>query len=321
MLRRSVYTFLLIVWCASASSQGLKLFSPEVKEAAPRTQVVVMDFLERYFSELPNTKQTTIQTKMADDKVYFRKGKPSDLHQVCDTMPFSINLLDRYYEVNWMKADEPFVTIVFPAQYDLLLGLQKDEALKQFKDAILAAPQRTIAIENPVRFRNTEAIHYHQTKGDTLELASLSDALYYNKVREEYHPVFNNEYLAYSAANLFHGLIPDANYRMYVEQSVYGMTTINYTISLSQWLNYCAEWGLKVFFAVEEEREDGILALVIAQSKELGYHHLLSVVIPDKFVTDKNAVLKVRMTPYIPVHNVKDLYQKQSATRKKVKWQ
>jgi hypothetical protein len=257
---------------------------------------------------------------MADDKVYFRKGQPSDLYQVADTMPFSINLLDRYYEVNWMKADNPFVTIVFPAQYDLLLGAQKDDATKKFKDAILAAPQRTDSIVVPSDLECLSDSLF-QTKGDTLELASLSDALYYNKVREEYHPVFNNGHLDYSAANLFHGLISDADYRIYVEQSVYGMTTINYTISLSQWLNYCAEWGLKVYFAVEEEREDGILALVIAQSKELGYHHLLSVVIPDKFVTDQNAVLKVRMTPYIPVHNVKDLYQKQSATRKKVKWQ
>ena len=99
------------------------------------------------------------------------------------------------------------------------------------------------------------------------------------------------------------------------------MTTINYTISLSQWLNYCAEWGLKVFFAIEEVREDGVLALVIAQSKALGFHHLLSVVIPDKFINDQNAVLKVRMTPYIPIHNIKDLYQKQSASHKKVKWQ
>ena len=321
MLRRSIYTFLLIVWCASASSQGLRLFSPEMKEAAPKTQVVVMDFLERYFGkELSSQHQTTREHKMADDKVYFRKGQPSDLYQVADTMPFSINLLDRYYEVNWMKADNPFVTIVFPAQYDLLLGAQKDDATKKFKDAILAAPQRTDSIVVPSDLECLSDSLF-QTKGDTLELASLSDALYYNKVREEYHPVFNNGHLDYSAANLFHGLISDADYRIYVEQSVYGMTTINYTISLSQWLNYCAEWGLKVYFAVEEEREDGILALVIAQSKELGYHHLLSVVIPDKFVTDQNAVLKVRMTPYIPVHNVKDLYQKQSTTHKKVKWQ
>jgi hypothetical protein len=291
-----------------------------MKEAAPKSQSVVMDFLERYFTDLSKVKQTTIETKMADDKVYFRKGKPSDLYQVCDTMPFSISLLDRYFEVKWMRADEPFVTIVFPAQYDLLLGLEKDEVSKRFKDAVLAAPQKKEDLKILSDMENVSGTLY-KSKSDTLELASLSDAKYYNKVREDYHPVFDNDHLAYSAANLFHGLINDMDYRMYIEQSVYGMTTINYTITLNQWLNYCAEWGLKVFFAVEEEREDGILALVIAQSKELGYHHLLSVVIPDKFVSDQNAVLKVRMTPYIPIHNVKDLYQKQSTTHKSIKWQ
>jgi hypothetical protein len=107
---------------------------------------------------------------------------------------------------------------------------------------------------------------------------------------------------------------------MYVEQSIYGMKTINYTLSFQQWLNYCAQLGMKIFFAVEEQREDGILAIVIAQSRELGFNHLLSVVIPDKFVTDKNAVMKVRLSPYIPTHNVKDLYQKESANHKKNIW-
>jgi hypothetical protein len=321
MKKRLVYTLLLLLaGFGSVSSQGIKLFSPEMKEAASKSQVVVMDFMERYFSQLSLLKGTSVQTKMADDKVYFRKGNLSDLCQVCDTMPFSMSLLDRYYEVNWMKAEEPFVTIVFPAQYDLLLGLQKDEALKQFKDMIVSAPLRETSAAIPSELIQIDGLIY-QTRSDSLELASLSDALYYNKVRESYQPVFDEKHLAYSAANLFHGLIIDADYRMYVEQSVYGMTTVNYTIMLSQWLNYCAEWGMKVYFAVEEEREDGILALVIAQSKELGYHHLLSIVIPDKFINDQNAVLKVRLTPYIPVHNVKDLYQRQSATHKKVKWQ
>ncbi len=320
MVKRLVYTVVLAASCLSASSQSLTLFSSETKEAVPKCQAIVMDFLEHYFTELTHQKQTTIETKMADDKVYFRKGKPSDLYQVCDTMPFSISLLDRYFEVKWMRADEPFVTIVFPAQYDLLLGLEKDEVSKRFKDAVLAAPQKKEDLKILSDMENVSGTLY-KSKSDTLELASLSDAKYYNKGREDYHPVFDNDHLAYSAANLFHGLINDMDYRMYIEQSVYGMTTINYTITLNQWLNYCAEWGLKVFFAVEEEREDGILALVIAQSKELGYHHLLSVVIPDKFVSDQNAVLKVRMTPYIPIHNVKDLYQKQSTTHKSIKWQ
>lgn len=320
MLRRSVYILLLIIWCASASSQGLRLFNPEMKEVVPKTQVVVMDFLERYFSNLSSFKGTSVQTKMADDKVYFRKGKPSDLYQVTDTVPFSINLNDRYYEVNWMKEGETYISVVFPAQYELLAGIQKDEAMKSFKDAIIAAPQRKDLLEIPIDLI-VIADSIFQTKGDTLELASLTDATYYNKVRANYQPIFDGNHLDYSVANLFHGLITDKDFRMFVEQSVYGMSTISYSITLNQWLNYCAEWGLKVFFAIEEVREDGVLALVIAQSKALGFHHLLSVVIPDKFINDQNAVLKVRMTPYIPIHNIKDLYQKQSASHKKVKWQ
>ena len=136
-----------------------------------------------------------------------------------------------------------------------------------------------------------------------------------------FQPYFSATHLDYAVANLFHGLIDKADYRMYVEQSVYGLKTINYTISLRQWLDYCAEWGMNIYFGVEEQREDGLLALVIAENNELGFNHMLSVVVPDKLVTDKNAVLKVRLTPYIPTHNVKNLFQKESVNRRKIKWQ
>ena len=320
MIERFVHILLLMLWCISASSQGLKLFSPEIKEAVPQNQKVVMDFLERYFYDLSKFKQTARASVMVEDKVYFRKGDYSDLTQICDTMPFSITLHDKYYEVNWLREAEPFVTIVFPAQYELLSGLKKDEAMEKFKEAVLAAPPREQKPTIPLEFQKVNDSLYC-SKGDTLLLAEMTNALYYNKVRDEFIPVFDRNHLGLSAANLFHGLIQDSDYRMYVEQSVFGMKTIDYSITLSQWLNYCAEWGLKVYFAVEEVREDGVLALVIAKSTEFGYHHLLSVVVPDKFITDQNAVLKVRLTPYIPVHNVKDLYQKEKTNRKRIKWQ
>ena len=161
----------------------------------------------------------------------------------------------------------------------------------------------------------------YYTKTAYLELESFNDAEYYMKVRDDFLPVFDTNHPDYSAANLFHGLIPNKDYRMYVEQSVYGLKTISYTISLKQWLSYCAEWGLKVFFAVEEQREDGLLTLIIAQSKELGFNHMLSVVIPDKFITDTKAVMKVRMTPYIPIHNIKNLFQEENVKHRKIDWQ
>lgn len=317
MAKRSIIALALLMGSLSTSAQGLKLFSPEMHDAASYPHQVVMDFLERYFGkDLPALKHTTIEHKMADDKVYFRKGNLQDLHHVTDTMPFSISLLDNYYEVKW----EPTVTIVFPAQYDLLLGMQKNEALDKLKDVILAAPNYNVKKAVPVDLRLLDDGIW-QSKTEHFELESLNDALYYNKVREDYQPVFDPAHLDYSAANLFQGLIADVDYRMYVEQSIYGMKTINYTLSLQQWLNYCAQLGMKIFFAVEEQREDGLLAMVIAQSKELGFNHLLSVVIPDKFINDKDAVLKVRLSPYIPTHNVKDLYKQETGNHKKKVWQ
>lgn len=326
-MRRWLLLLLLAAMYVSASSQGLKLFSPEMKAVAPKPQAVVMDFMERYFQGLSELKHTTIQTKMADDKVYFRQGSLSDLKHVTDTMPLNISLVDRHYEVTWQKNRRPYITVVFPAQYDLLLGMSQEVAQKKLKDALLSYPQNQGATithaENTLLqdsvFIDKDSIYY--TKTAYLELESFNDAVYYNKVRKDYLPVFDATHPDHSAANLFHGLIPDKDYRMYVEQSVYGMSTISYSMKLSQWLNYCAEWGLKVFFAIEEQREDGLLALVIAQSKELGYNHMLSVVIPDKFISDTNAVMKVRMTPYIPIHNIKNLFQEEIVKHRKIEWQ
>ena len=317
MAKRSIIALVMLIGCLSTSAQELKLFNSEMHDAASYPHQVVMDFLERYFGkELPALKNTTLEHKMADDKVYFRKGNAQALYHVKDTMPFSISLLDKYYEVKW----EPTVTIVFPAQYDLLLGMQKDEATQKLKQSILAAPMRTNDVRVPTNLHlNKDGVWI--STSEFFELKSLNDAVYYNKVRVNYKPIFDTTHLEYSAANLFHGLITDVDYLMYVEQSIYGMKTINYTLSLQQWLNYCSMLGMRIYFAVEEQREDGILAIVVAQSRELGFNHLLSVVIPDKFITDKNSVMKVRLSPYIPTHNVKDLYQKESANHKKNRWQ
>ncbi|MBR2150775.1 MAG: hypothetical protein IJ902_05260 [Prevotella sp.] len=319
-LVRSIVTLMLVMCSMHTPAQGLKLFSPEQRAATKKADRIVMDFLERYFSELPQLKHTTVSTKMADDKVSFRHGKLSDLSHIADTMAFSITSANRFYEVEWKKDDKPFVTIVFPAQYDLLLGMQQEEAQRQLKDTILAAsPFTKSRLVTDGGKKQGDGIY--MAKNSHFEFESISDAVYYNKVGKKYQPYFDAAHPDYSAANLFHGLIDKTDYKLYVEQSVYGLKTISYTIPLSQWLAYCAEWGLKVYFGIEEQREDGLLALVIAESKEFGFNHMLSVVIPDKFVSKRNTVLKARMTTFIPNNNIKNLFQKEYVNHRKIKWQ
>jgi hypothetical protein len=66
---------------------------------------------------------------------------------------------------------------------------------------------------------------------------------------------------------------------------------------------------MTTYFAVEEEREDGIKALFIAQSRDLGFNHVLSLVIPYDFVINKKCVIKATLNAYIPTQNVAELYK------------
>ena len=66
---------------------------------------------------------------------------------------------------------------------------------------------------------------------------------------------------------------------------------------------------MTTYFAVEEEREDGIKALVIAQSPDLGFNHVLSLIIPFDFITNKNCVIKASLNAYVPTQNVAELYK------------
>ena len=299
-----------------------KLFCDKVRTSASKPMNKIMDFLETYFVELKNVKGTTITDKMADDKVHFRKGRLSDYYSLCDSVPFTISLVDKHYEVSWLKDGNAFITVVFPAQYNLIMGKSQKEIQQGFRSAIISAKHK-----EEKWLINTEQLEPYNdsiwfAKHENYELESLNDATYYIKCGEDkaYCPLFDSKQKEFSAANLFQGIADGVDRKIYVEQSVYGMTIVNYTIMLSQWLDYCKEQNLKVYFAVEEEREDGIKVMVIAQSNELCYNHLLSVILRNDFVQNPKSMLKAKITPFIPTHNIKDLYQKEIHKRNKKRW-
>lgn len=319
MRHRYLITICLLACNLIVFSQQLKLFNEGMYAVATHQQSLVMRFLQHYFQSLLAQDRNSIQMHLSDDKVYFRKGTIDDLYAVSDTMPFSMSLVDRHYEVSWMKDSSPFVSIAFPAQYDLLFGMNQEKAQRSLRDTILAAPPfeaRPLVLDSLLHLEDG----VFSTIPGFFELEGLNNATYYYKKGSECIPVFDEHHLSYSAANLFHALFPARDYRMHIEQSVYGMKTISYMLSLSQWLSYCAYWNMEVFFAVEEEREDGMLCILIARNRDFSFNHLMSIVIPDKFISDPQTVLKVRLTPYIPIHNVENIYQQTTTNKKKRKW-
>lgn len=319
MKSRFFVLLLFVIAAQFSSAQQMKLFNDEIRQVARPQRVMVMDFMEKYFYALLKKNQQDMLTQMDDDKVYFRVGKPEDLRRVTTDMPVLISLTDNFYIVSWTKASNPFITIVFPAQFDLIFGMSQEKAQKQLKEVIYNVQPQTIALTTPNDLVEKDG-NIFISQNSYFEQKSLNDASYYYRIGDDYTPIFNADHKDYSAANLFHGLIPTNSYHLYIEQSIYGTKKATYTITLSQWLDYCTWMGLKTYFSVEEERKDGLLAFVLVHSTDFNFNHILSVVIPDNFITNPRAVLKAKLNSYIPTHNIKDLYQQETKKHKRIQW-
>ncbi|MBP5628529.1 MAG: hypothetical protein J6X27_01640 [Bacteroidaceae bacterium] len=296
------------------SAQKFVLFPPEMKTAYPS---VVYDFLERYLFEIDSLqkKHIAVDQRLRDDKVLFVTGNASSATHITQEMTFTISKTeDKFYEVSWSDTlGNVVLDLAFPMQYELLLGQPKVDIEKTFNTTLAESSlYNCYLVDRQYLHEQPDSIYTNQNV-QYLYVESFNDATYYRLSQtDSLLPIFDDSDKWRSAANLFQSCLDStciAGYTLYIEQNLYGLAKKQYSIPLWQWLAYCQAMKLKVYFAIEEEREDGLKALLIAQSKDLGFNHMLSIIIPDNFVSNPRSVFKATLNAYIPTHNVKDLYQ------------
>lgn len=300
---------LLVFSRQTVLAQRFHLFSQEVKTNYPS---VVYDFLERYLYEIDSLqkRKVSVYQRLRDDKVVFIKGTAATARKITPQTAFEVNKVDnKYYEAIWRDAyGTKILELSFPMQYELLLGKNKAQIEKEFKATLSRYSDftpRAVPLENSVpqsdSCRMSPSVnHYYVT--------SVNTSSYYSPAEE--NPTFSSQDKWHSAANLFQECIADVSrYTLFIKQPLYGFKTMQYMVPLSQWLAYCQAMQLTVYFAVEEERADGLKALLIAQSSELGFNHMISLIIPNNFVESQECIIKGTLNAYIPIQNIKDLYQ------------
>ena len=230
------------------------------------------------------------------------------------------------YEVSWTDtvSSRTLLSMQFPIQFELLLGKPKEEMEKTMKDKLKVCADTLSQgnlLPDSLESANKEGDVFRSATTEHYYVESLNTAKYFINKGEEGDcmiPLFSPKYKVFSAANLFHGLIiENQDYILHIEQHLYGFKQDNYTVKLNQWLNYCRDNNLTVYFGIEEERKDGLKALLIAANTDLAYNHVMSIIIPDNFVEKRNSVLKATLNAYIPTNNVKDLYQQYTKKEKK----
>ena len=300
-------------------AQRFDLFDPQLKTEYPS---VVYDFLERYLYEIDSLQSRGIYVdqRLRDDKVLFVEGNASSARKITHDMIFSISKTDnKFYEVSWADTlGNVVLDLAFPMQYELLLGKPKVDIEKEF--SIQMAEQKSFSprqISTDSLLQTDSTLMTHPVQHYYVE--SLNDAVYFRKgVADTLSLIYDDADRWHSACNLFQGCIDKVDgYTLYVEQNLYGFNKKSFTLPLWQWLAYCQAMKLNIYFGIEEEREDGLKALLIAQSADLGFNHMMSVIIPDNFVSNPQSVIKATLNAYIPTQNVKDLYQQYVSKPKK----
>ena len=301
----------------SVTHLGFRLFAPEMKQQYASD---VYNFLERYMFELYCWKEpTSLQQKLKDDKVMFTQGTIADIKKINESSAVSIERVEnKYYEVTWSNDGQAFLSVAFPIQFELLLGMPQVEIEQKMYDMIKGAS----AFEEsalPQMEQITDSL-YRSVPSKHYELESVNTCSYYYKHADgTYSLVLDTLHQDLSATNIFHVMTSCAN-PIAVTQSLYGFKSREYTISLQQWLQHCHEAELTIYTAIEEEYDDGYKVLIVAESTDMGYNHLLSVIVPKGFLQKPTVLLKAKLNAFIPTHNVKNLYQQYTTKKKKIRY-
>lgn len=325
MTKRLLFSIAQALFCLTVSGQTeggfLHLFPEEMKSEVQSPEV--FSFLERYLYEVHTTAHGyDFFQKMADEKVVVREGSLNNIPRLGPDVPFSITRYeDKGYEAYWTDTTGVvLLSLQFPINYELLLGKPKVDIEKEFRADIEAMPDEFVPL------RPTPELVPSDSLTDVLVPAhaefyyaeSLNTSTYYTVAEGDTIPVFSPDEKWSAAANLFHGVIEDCGtYKLHFTQQMYGFVQQTFMVSLTQWFNYCRANKLTVYFGIEEERTDGLKALLIARNVDLGYNHMLSIVIPDDFVLRRDCVLKAMLNAYIPTNNVKQLYSEQNKHQEK----
>lgn len=295
----------ILLWSLTVTAREL----PCDTDANP----AVCEFLSHYINEVRtwSSPDVSVVRKMRDDKFLILDGSLDNVDRMNDSTSFSlIRYEDKSYEAIWKDGNKVLLQVAFPIQYELILGLPQNEIEQHLQEHIMSAqpiianddaPLVTVESIAPNVYRSVPKRHY--------QLPALNNCQYFYKDKSGVlKHICDTAQIEYTIANLFqNGLAKD--YLMQVRQKVYGFKHLDYTISLQQWLNYCAAEKMTCYVAIEEITEETIQVLIVAENKDLAYNHLLSVLVPRVLLNRKKGTMLVKLNAFIPTHNITDMYE------------
>lgn len=296
---------------------GLAL--PPIGKVDDFSGMPVLAFLERYLLELLVTDDDIdLENDLKINKVRLfsetltgssRQILKKALKAMDETTGLQISQQGMSYHVTFVQADgSKFLSMDFPARYDLILGLTKDEAEEKMVALLSDSLVSCEALKRiPCDTTRYEEQQMHLDNESWYMAKSFQSTTYLVGLEGEYRPVFGEKHRMRSIMNLFN-YPADYGVKAKVTFSLYhGKATGE--IPLSRLLQYLRDSGYTLYTGVSGVDGRGhIKGTAYAVNLALGCHHQLSYDVPRTLTYQPEASpVEIKMRLYIPIYNFKGL--------------
>ena len=306
----STITFLCIALSHSLMAQSntpFKLFPEVLMNSVPQELIT---FTENYVNRVSNMDSRERAKRLNFDEVEI--SFPLTNKGIASLQEANILNLDlifgKYYKISWFKDDRELGFFSFPASYNLIKETDQDKSFQQLKKEFseLATKEESEKFES-ISITEFNPKNVVTVDGDTFYLGHLTSNTYIDIISHK--PIWNYEFPAESLANLFI-LGPEVkNPMVNLEMEGYDKEVYSSVIPFSSLYEILNKEGNQPFYGVAEKLDDGTVeALVVFFNPLYAYIHSLTVVYPVQQIDKDHPVIKVKLLPYIKLHNLKNLW-------------
>lgn len=299
---------------------GVVLFTHDLKEALGKP---ICDFQERLFLEVFLQKTDADAQKLLDE---YKIKLPVSLDEKSlrnyleaalafaskDALEYMLTKDSLTWTATWSNDNQHF-SFNFPANYDLILGMDKKEAEERFTEQLQKFQcNKTAIIPVTVEVGNLKKLNdrLYVRQGERLFIQNMNSNIYFfQKGEQEFSLVYDRNFPEESISNIFtHPDRKSDGLQMEVQQRIYGNQMKKYEMNLFDFLCFM-EKEHETYIGIEKCTAEEVNLTVIFKSKFYNCYHMLYVqAVPNDFF-EKGKSLKTTFYAYIPNQNIKNLYK------------
>lgn len=297
---------------------GFKLFPNKTIDKHPSP---AYNFIEYYLLNLYLLKEDSIILRqMNEDKVqilfgnktrkqHLRKQLAEAVSALNRSSSFTIDMTGNNYTMAYADDENKVFKIHFPANHQLLSGMNKKESEQFFYTSLTSFPGAP-CIEDTVDARTLEKIgeNCYLQKGETYQIEAMNTNRYYTLQNGNYLQLADTLQAGRSVQNLF-TMQADSRIEANVTLRLYGQKKIDFSIPLHKLLEFCRANGCKVFAGIESAGASSIKGTAILLNQAQGYSHTMSFEVDPRILNRPEAYkIKTDLYTFAPVHNIESIF-------------